>query len=98
MQSKIFSKEPRPSLIRLKQSDTPKQNRSNQINPDDCYMSFTRHIDLFYLFEEKKVKQIQQQVQEVCVRIIEEQQKYEIDEEFDNKNAYNIGDLVFGIF
>ncbi len=56
---------------------------------------FTRHIDLFYLFEEKRVCEIQQSVQKICKKIIKEQDKFLVTPEMDEP-FYNKGNIVFG--
>lgn len=61
----------------------------------DRFMLFARHIDLFYIFEEKLVKEIQNRVQIICQELIEQQAKFTVTPEQD-EGAFNKGDLVFG--
>ena len=73
----------------------PKQRINIKINDKELFMLFTRHIDHFYLFGESRVKLIQHLVEEICEKIIEEKQKYQLVTE-DEENLFQKGDLVFG--
>ena len=94
-QKKTIAKQPRPDLIKLDYNMLPKQSTDKQIDNNEIFMLFTRRINLFYIFEQKRVKLIQQQIQDICNQINEEQQNYKIEPE-QEVNVFKKGDLVFG--
>jgi hypothetical protein len=95
---KKFAKKQRPDLIRLTSKDLPEQSTDKQMDEKDEFMLFTRRMDLFYIFDENKVKSIQNEIQAICHGILEDQKEF--DEEgmrkYDAEHLPNKDDLVFG--
>ena len=70
---KKTEKPARPELIRLTAADMPKQSTDTQVAEGDTFRIFSRRIDLFYVFEESKVKRIQNHVKDAVDQLLEEQ-------------------------
>lgn len=88
--------EKRPELIRMTSSDLPKQSTNAQTSETDIFRIFSRRIDLFYVFEESRVKRIQNHVKSAVDQLLEDQKNYAVSVDDQEKGFYNIGDLVFG--
>ncbi len=95
---KKFAKKPRPDLIRLTSKDLPEQTTDKQLDEKDEYMLFTRRLDLFYIFNENKVKSIQKKIQEICHEILEDHKEFDEEQmrKYDAEHLPNRNDLVFG--
>ena len=85
----------RPELIQLQAADLLKQPKNKQTTDNENFRMFSRRIDLFYVFEESRVKLIQDHVKEVCVQLIKDQEKFTIVPE-QEEHLFNKEDLVFG--
>ena len=86
-----------PDYIRLKSSDMPVQRETLQPNKSDSYMLFSKHVDLFYIFEENQVLEMQRTVQAVCEKIMSERGQFSIEENSKDSLRFlpNKGDLVY---
>ncbi len=76
-------------------SDLIERPTDRQLSSTEGFGIFTRHIDFFYLFEEKRVCEIQKNVQIICKNIMLEQAELLVTPEMDEP-FYNKGNLVFG--
>ena len=92
---KKTEKPARPELIRLTAADMPKQSTDTQVAEGDTFRIFSRRIDLFYVFEENKVKRIQNHVKDAVDQLLEEQTNCTLDQK-QEEGFFNTGDLVFG--
>ncbi len=67
----------RPQLLKLKIDELPKQQKKFK---NEKFTSFVNRIDFFYIFILINVDEIQKNVQETCLRILDEQTEFDAEQ------------------
>ena len=95
LEIKLIKKKPiLPDYIRLKLVDIPEQSKTSQAKSNSQYLLFTKRADLFYVFDEELIVNMQEKVQKICEQIMQERDEYEFN--LDETRFPMKGDLVFG--
>ncbi|CAF0956753.1 unnamed protein product [Brachionus calyciflorus] len=72
-EKKLMKKELRPNGLKLDLTKLPKQSPTN-----GNYCVFARSLDLFYVYNENKVVDIQKLTQDTCEKILKDQEEFDM--------------------